>query len=742
MKKLDWIEQVFHSLIEQNPKGVTARQIGSELGLDRSTASRYLNDLVRLGRADKRTGRPVRYLPKTGSKDGSCLPKPATAESQDLLEDALAALLYPPTGLPILFTGETGVGKTYLAKKLVEVAIKENYFPQDTPFVAFNCAEYAQNPELLLAQLFGVKKGAYTGALENRAGLVERANGGILFLDEIHRLPPSGQEMLFYLIDQGTYRRLGETSVEHPVQIRLIGATTEAPKKVLLPALSRRFSVQIEIPPLRKRPLAVRERLVETFFTEEAKQTKIPITVSAECRTRLLTYPCPGNIGQLKSDIQIACARAFLRHMNRNDRQIHIQLQDLPAHLRNQGWVSATVESQMEENSAPQIEHENHHAESIYSQLLATKEQLEKQDVSASELNRRLQETVNKYICRLMSSAKKNETLKFKDTNLFQTILQIIRQNVREWEHPCARSVTDTQIKALALHIHAFLSQPNPRPKKALNHLEAEPVYRKLAQKIATALDKKLHAQLPQEELDLISLFFSLQQPRQAEKPRVIVTICLTGEGAAVSLELWLKQHLPNLDQDLLIRSVQIDPVSRESAELDRLAESYHLVAVVGTVPPKIKNVPYIPAWELYQPNGLEKLKQLLTDSHPPAQESIPERDEIFPLMEQGLRETVIHFNPKKYIELIRNHRAPLSEAFHWTTEHELGIWMHLAIYTDQLLKKQLSHIPAGQKRSGEHPSSDQPIYLWQDLLFQLENVFSVNYPSMTAREMTRLSST
>lgn len=741
MKKRDWIEQVFHSLVEQNPEGVTARQIGAKLGLDRSTASRYLNDLVRLGRADKRAGRPVRYLPKATSNDHSDLQKPPPAESRDLLEDALAALLYPPTGLPILFTGETGVGKTYMAKKLAEVAIKKNYFPQNTPFVAFNCAEYAQNPELLLAQLFGVKKGAYTGALENRVGLVERANGGILFLDEIHRLPPSGQEMLFYLIDQGTYRRLGETSVEHPVQIRLIGATTEAPEKVLLPALTRRFSVQIEIPPLRSRPVEVREQLVENFFAEEAKQTKIPITVSKECRTRLLTYPCLGNIGQLKSDIQIACARAFLRHLNRSDRQVHIQLQDLPTSLRKQGWVSATVEAQIEGNSSSQEKHAQNHTDNIYSQLLDTKEQLEKQNVSAPELNRQLQETVNKYICQLISSAKKNETLKFKDTNLFQNILQIIRQSVQNWEHPCSRFVTDTQINALALHIHAFLKQPNRRPKKALNHLEVEPVYRQLAQKIATALNENLNADLPQEELDLISLFFSLHQSRKAEKPRIIATVCLTGEGAAVSLELWLKQHLPNLDQDVLVRSVQIDPVKRESKELDRLSKDYHLVAVVGTVPPKIKNIPYIPVWELYHPNGLKKLEQLLTNARSLAKESKPDREEIFHLMEQGLRETVTHFNPKKFIQLIQEHRTPLSETFRWTTEHELGIWMHLAIYTDQLLEKQLTR-SVKQTRNGEHPSfSDQPTYLWQDLLLQLENVFSVNYPSITPLEMTRLSS-
>lgn len=76
---------------------------------------------------------------------------------------------------------------------------------ETAPFVVFNCADYANNP-----QLFGVKKGAYTGAVEQK-GLIEKANGGILFLDEVHRLTPEGQEMLFTFIDGGMYRRLGES---------------------------------------------------------------------------------------------------------------------------------------------------------------------------------------------------------------------------------------------------------------------------------------------------------------------------------------------------------------------------------------------------------------------------------------------------------------------------------------------------------------------------------------------------
>ena len=83
------------------------------------------------------------------------------------------------------------MGKTLLAcemaRNLKSIKAKNN---EEAPFVMFNCAEYANNPQLLLSQLFGYTKGSFTGAVKDKAGLIEEANGGVLFLDEIHRLPP------------------------------------------------------------------------------------------------------------------------------------------------------------------------------------------------------------------------------------------------------------------------------------------------------------------------------------------------------------------------------------------------------------------------------------------------------------------------------------------------------------------------------------------------------------------------
>ena len=98
-------------------------------------------------------------------------------------------------------------------------------------FTTFNCADYAHNPQLLMSHLFGYAKGAFTGATEDHDGLIQEADGGMLFLDEVHRLPPEGQEMIFYFMDHGTYNRLGETAKARHADVRLVCANDGRPGK-------------------------------------------------------------------------------------------------------------------------------------------------------------------------------------------------------------------------------------------------------------------------------------------------------------------------------------------------------------------------------------------------------------------------------------------------------------------------------------------------------------------------------
>lgn len=218
--------------------------------------------------------------------------------------------MYPPKGLNIMLTGESGVGKTLLAEHL------HRFFEAKTekkvPFIYFNCAEYFNNPELLTSHLFGYKKGSFTGADSDHQGLVELADGGFFFLDEVHRLTNEGQEKLFTLLDKGYFTRMGEAEKQRHVSIKFIFATTEELEKTFLKTFLRRIPVNLHIPSLSERSIKEKIQLILTFFMEESQGIQKDISISYNTLKYLVFSKYKANVGELKSEIQFICAQAYL----------------------------------------------------------------------------------------------------------------------------------------------------------------------------------------------------------------------------------------------------------------------------------------------------------------------------------------------------------------------------------------------------------------------------------------------
>ena len=161
--------------------------------------------------------------------------------------------------------------------------------------------------------------------------MVEKADGGILFLDEIHRLPPQGQELLFYLIDTGQYRKLGESDKLRKATVLIIGATTEDPQNVLLKTFIRRIPCTISLPPFRAKPLEEKIQTVESFFVAESTAIQRTLIIKPPVIKALASYEYPGNLGQLASEIKVLCARTFLNNSTaQNELVVDISLSVRP----------------------------------------------------------------------------------------------------------------------------------------------------------------------------------------------------------------------------------------------------------------------------------------------------------------------------------------------------------------------------------------------------------------------------
>jgi DNA-binding NtrC family response regulator len=204
------------------------------------------------------------------------------------------------SGIPLLITGETGTGKTHLAQVYHAAA------GSDIHFVPIVCPTL--NSTLAESELFGSVRGAYTGAEQDREGLVAKADGGTLFLDEIGDLLPSIQAKLLGLLDNGAYRRIGDTK-ELRVKFRVVSATNRDITTLVTSGefrtdlLHRLRGIHVHIPPLRDRPEDIPDLVAHFINQESATIGRGAPTINASAIQLLANQKWPGNIRQLRMTI-------------------------------------------------------------------------------------------------------------------------------------------------------------------------------------------------------------------------------------------------------------------------------------------------------------------------------------------------------------------------------------------------------------------------------------------------------
>ncbi len=205
-----------------------------------------------------------------------------------------------PGDLPVLVLGESGTGKELAARAIHRASARAH-----RPFVAVNCAALSET--LILSDLFGHSKGAFTGADRDHKGVFETADGGTVFLDEIGDLPLSAQGLLLRVLQEGEVRSVGRT-LARKVDVRVLAAThrdlaSMVAERTFRQDLFYRLKVgSVTLPPLRERGEDVL-LLAERFLGSRGRLSK-------EARSRLLAYDWPGNIRELQNILGVAVALA------------------------------------------------------------------------------------------------------------------------------------------------------------------------------------------------------------------------------------------------------------------------------------------------------------------------------------------------------------------------------------------------------------------------------------------------
>jgi transcriptional regulator with GAF, ATPase, and Fis domain len=209
-----------------------------------------------------------------------------------------------PTDATVLVTGESGTGKEVIARYIHRASKRAK-----GPFVALNCAALPE--QLMESELFGHERGAFTGATEARAGRIEQAAGGVLFLDEVGEMSPAVQAKFLRVLQEREFQRVGGARVLK-ADVRIIAATNRDPRASIAAGEFRedlyyRLSVfEIHLPPLRERPEDIL-LLSEAFLEEVGRSIGRPAAgLSESAREQLLVHSWPGNVRELRNAIERA----------------------------------------------------------------------------------------------------------------------------------------------------------------------------------------------------------------------------------------------------------------------------------------------------------------------------------------------------------------------------------------------------------------------------------------------------
>ena len=616
-------EKIIEALVyleNKKNRGISAYELSEYMKMDRANVSRYLNNLYKEKRVNKSNGRPVLYSSfklkdvDTGKEKEEEVIKEREREDELVvkkdsldrlvgaelslklpIQQAKAAMLYPPRGLHTLILGETGVGKSLFAEMMYSFAKESRVIDEDAPFIRFNCADYADNPQLVVAQIFGVKKGAFTGADSDKEGLLKKADGGILFLDEIHRLSPQGQEMLFTFIDKGTFRRLGDTEEQIKAEVQIISATTEDPQSFMLKTFTRRIPMTIILPPLRERTLEERYLLLESFIKEESVRLGKSIYISKNSIISFLLYDCNNNIGQLRSDVQLSCAKAFLNYkvnksnfilIDQSELQSRVQkgIINLKSHRKEVEKISNNmsdiVQFSNKEDVLIPLNLENDSDKDItnlsfHSMIEKKMEELKAQGIDEEKmndlLNIDLEEHFKKYISSLSNEIEKSELSKVVDIKL----INIVEEMLQIASNKLNREFEQKVYFGLALHLQGSIERMTlgikiRHPK--LNLIRAQ--YREefmVAMEIVKIVENKFNIEAPLDEIGYITMFLAASREENNEllEEKVNVLVIMHGRNTATSMvevanTLIGEEYVKALDMPLTMKAEDMLQIAKE----------------------------------------------------------------------------------------------------------------------------------------------------------------------------------
>lgn len=506
----------------EGTEGVSTVYIAEALSLQRTNVSSVLNQLVKEEKVDKTNGRPVKYFAVKESKIIDCFSKLIGAQGslRQAVQLAKAAVLYPGRCLNTMLIGEKGTGKNYFARQMYRLAIDRGIKQDTTPFIQVNCQDYLQDVD---------------GSMKALTDSFDEAKTGVLYLDNIQFLPGLARR---YLLDRAKEERecVLIVSCTNQEQIQEEDFVVAFPMKISLPTLSQR-------------PLEERLFMVKKHFQKEATKTGRKLIIKGDLMRALLSYECEANYHQLKGDIKIGCANAYVREYKSQD-DIQLFLSDFPQYVRKGLLKSRTLKKEIDTLvpvgstfvfSEDEMNIQETKGLNFYERInqKATELQgigLEQEEVD-SILAHEVERSFAKYKVNLaMDVADKSQLSVLVDDSLMTLIENFLLKAQQALGTQFASSV----FYGLCLHVNALVRGGENRNIECKSRIaDILSKYQKeylLMTELAEDIGKMYSVELPTEEIALMTMFLSGGQEEQRKAPKPVILFAFYGEGVATAI--------------------------------------------------------------------------------------------------------------------------------------------------------------------------------------------------------------
>lgn len=542
------------SISSQQENTVSTQKIAQTLKLQRTNVSSILNQLVLEKKIKKIKGRPVLYRVLSKETEEVSFSYLIGSESslKNQIQLAKAAILYPKKSLSTLITGPSGAGKSYFSWLMYQYALQKGVLTKKAPFIKVNCNHYVYEEKLLIEHLF-------EKVSDEELSYFEQSHHGVLFIDNVHLLSAKARTLLFQYMDTGYYLNNGK---KRYVETILICACDENVSGTMLESYFQKFPMKISIPSLSKRTLQERFELIQRFFMVEAARIGKVLTINAELLRCLMLYDCEKNIKQLRNDITIGCANAFVREFGLDSSVLPVYISDFEHYVRK-GFLNYSLYRYELEEIIPE-----NYSYSFHDSAMETAELIEdKKDQKNiyQQIRRRAQDLADrgvsdKELLSIMSIDVENMFKRY-DKTLNETIINTeqlsklvdatIIEAVQKFLHDASkrfnRVYSSSVFYGLSLHLQKTadrVKRDHTIPTKHITDIvkqhKEEYVF---CLEYTSEFERLLGIQLPIDEIVLLAMFIRDKSPVDEEKHPVVLVV-MHGDSIAASIVNVVRQLL------------------------------------------------------------------------------------------------------------------------------------------------------------------------------------------------------